>query len=186
MLQTIKLPAMLTALLLACGTWLAAAPAAAAQDEDAGLKTVTATGQGATKDQARDDALRKAVEKGAGVVITSRTETLDHAVAFDRIVSRSEGYVKSFTEGEVKKDAATDLWNFTITAQVATGKIKDDWAQAEGQPHGHGPDPRDDSKPQEREPARGHLLLRARHREAAAGQGLPREVGRRSDRDRAP
>ncbi|MHC5019272.1 MAG: hypothetical protein ACYTGX_03990, partial [Planctomycetota bacterium] len=40
-----------------------------------------------------------------------------------------EGYVKSFTEGEVKKDAATDLWNFTITAQVATGKIKDDWGQ---------------------------------------------------------
>lgn len=139
MLQMTKISTALIALTLALGAWVVAAPVAVAQDED-GLKTVTATGEGATKDQARDDALRKAVEKGAGVVITSRTETLDHAVAFDRIVSRSRGYVKSFTEGEVKKDPISEMWKFTITAQVATGKIKDDWGdiqlllQQKGQP----------------------------------------------------
>ncbi|MCU0723989.1 MAG: hypothetical protein MUC63_10320 [Planctomycetes bacterium] len=43
--------------------------------------SVEVTGSGTNRDAALDDALRKAVEKGAGVEVTSRTETLDHAVA---------------------------------------------------------------------------------------------------------
>ena len=61
-------------------------------------------------------------------MITSRTETVDHAVAFDRIVSKSEGYVQSFTAGEVTQDGS-GIWRFTLTARVAVGKIKDDWGQ---------------------------------------------------------
>jgi hypothetical protein len=71
------------------------------------------------------------VEQGAGVVITSRTETIDHAVAFDRIVSKSEGFVASFTEGAVSQDSVTGVWSFPITAQVALGKIKDAWGNTQ-------------------------------------------------------
>lgn len=118
--RTMGLAVALAALAVAWG-----APAAA---QDPGATEVTVTGEGGTRQQARDDALRRAVEKGAGVVITSRTETVDHAVAFDQIVAKSEGYVQSFTEGEVTQDAS-GIWRFTLTAIVAVGRIKDDWGQ---------------------------------------------------------
>lgn len=128
MAPTTKLTTAAIAMMLALGVWLSGAPAATAQDGD-GVTTVTATGNGASKNQARDDALRKAVEQGAGVVITSRTESLNHSVAYDKIVSRADGFVKNFTVAEEKKDTITDMWAVTITAQVATGKIKDEWGK---------------------------------------------------------
>jgi len=105
----------------------AGAAPAVAQDEGA-VKTVTATGEGTTYDKAKEDALRKAVEQGVGVALTSRTETLDSAVAYDQIITRSEGYVKTYTEQEKGNDKLTGMWKVTLVCEVSTGRIQSDWA----------------------------------------------------------
>jgi hypothetical protein len=105
----------LVALILTAATALAAEPV-----------TVRVTGTGDTERDALDAALRKAVEKGGGVEVSSRTETLDHAVAFDKIVTRAKGYVASYDVVERKKK--WDLWRVTIDAKVDKGKIDSDWA----------------------------------------------------------
>jgi metal-sulfur cluster biosynthetic enzyme len=95
--------------------------------EEAVNVTVTVTGTGESERDALDDALRKAVEKGGGVEVTSRTETLDSAVAFDRIVTRAQGYVAAHKVIEKKKK--WDLWRVTVEATIDRGKIKSDWGQ---------------------------------------------------------
>jgi hypothetical protein len=102
---------------LACG-------AAAAAEETV---TVEVIGSGGTKAIALDDALRRAVEKGAGVEVTSRTETLDHAVAFDRIVTRAKGYVSKYEV--VDESQKWDLWRVSIKAEVNKGQIRSDWGE---------------------------------------------------------
>ncbi|MHC5036945.1 MAG: hypothetical protein ACYTHM_06505 [Planctomycetota bacterium] len=88
---------------------------------------VTVKGTGETEEEALADALRKAVEKGSGIEVTSRTETLDHAVAFDRIVTRAKGFVAKHTTQ--KKEKKWGLWQITIEAEVDKGKIKGKWGE---------------------------------------------------------
>jgi hypothetical protein len=88
---------------------------------------VDVRGEGANRDEALNDALRKAVEKVAGVEITSRTETMDYAVAYDRIISRSRGYVEKYDI--TKKDSKEYDWKLWIKAAVSRKKIKSDWGQ---------------------------------------------------------
>jgi len=104
---------------------LACASAEAAEEAVA----VEATGSGSTKAAALDDAMRKAVEKGAGVEVSSRTETLDHAVAFDRIVTRAKGYVSKVEV--VDESQKWDLWRVTIKAEVNKGQIRSDWGEVQ-------------------------------------------------------
>ncbi|MHC5080634.1 MAG: hypothetical protein ACYTHN_16610, partial [Planctomycetota bacterium] len=87
---------------------------------------VQVTGEGEDERDAENQALRKAVEKGAGVEITSRTETLNYAVAYDNIISRAQGYVKTWRK--TRKSKVTRLGaKVWIEAVVAKGKIRDDW-----------------------------------------------------------
>ncbi|MHC4601399.1 MAG: hypothetical protein ACYS47_20580 [Planctomycetota bacterium] len=87
---------------------------------------VRVTGTGETERDALDAALRKAVEKGGGVEVSARTETLDRAVAFDQIVTQAKGYVAGYDV--VERSKKWDLWRVTIDARVDKGKIKTDWA----------------------------------------------------------
>jgi hypothetical protein len=103
--------------------------AAAGASAESGEVEVEVTGSGSTKDAALDDALRKAVEKGAGVEVSSRTETLDHEVAFDRIVTRAKGYVSKYEVTEEKQK--WDLWRVTIRATVNKGQIQSDWGEVQ-------------------------------------------------------
>ncbi len=121
--QTVAVLAALAAT-LAAGT---AAPARAQEPGEAPeTRQVTAKGEGPDERRALDDALRKAVEQGLGVVVTSRTETLDYAVAFDKIIAKSSGYVKSYTVKESKREGGVHA--VTIEAIVSTGKIQTEWA----------------------------------------------------------
>ncbi|MCI0343517.1 MAG: hypothetical protein L0216_20615 [Planctomycetales bacterium] len=106
-----------------------AAPPARAQEEAPETRQVTAKGEGTDEREALDDALRKAVEQGAGVVVASRTETLDNAVAFDKIIAKASGYVKSYTVKEKGRDGGAHV--VTIEAVVSTGKIQSDWAETQ-------------------------------------------------------
>ena len=61
-------------------------------------QTVTGEGMGMTHDAALSAAKRNAVEKGVGVVVASETLVQNFAVAEDRILSKANGFVKSYEE----------------------------------------------------------------------------------------
>jgi hypothetical protein len=101
---------------------------------------VTVTGEPAHSfEEAMDDALRKAVETGAGKDVFSDTRIADFALMHDTIVSRAAGYVRRFDILERKEEAGA--YSVKIRATVALGKIKDDWGaiqviiQREGRPN---------------------------------------------------
>src|SRR5689334_7847830 len=79
-----------------------AVPAVRAQD--AGEQTVTAEGMGVpsggdkakARDQAIDNALRRAVEQTVGTLIESSTATDNYEVLDDRIYTQARGFVKSY------------------------------------------------------------------------------------------
>ena len=57
---------------------------------------VTATGEGITEDAARRDALRKALEQGGGVEISSHSEVDNFVLIRDSIYARAEGIVTDY------------------------------------------------------------------------------------------
>lgn len=58
--------------------------------------SVVMIGQGATKDEAIQDAIRNAVESATGVFVYSASEIRDFRLVKDQIVTASRGYVKDF------------------------------------------------------------------------------------------
>src|SRR6056297_925894 len=82
------------AMILAC---LVAFPAAGQQvvQKSDNLVEVTVTGAGMDKDEAIREALRQAVERGAGSVIYSESETRDFELIRDTVLARSTGFVQS-------------------------------------------------------------------------------------------
>lgn len=80
-------------------------------------RTVTAEGFGTTHNAALESAKRDAVEQGVGVLIASETLVKNAQVANDRILSKSNGYVKSFKE-EYSEQGSDGLWTVRITADV--------------------------------------------------------------------
>ena len=87
-----KLLAMCLVLVWAC------LPASHTLGQDAGednLVTVEVTGVGMSEAEAVNDALRKAVEEGAGTFIYSHSETEDFALVRDTVLARSAGFVQS-------------------------------------------------------------------------------------------
>lgn len=118
--------ALLTVLLLV-GTAVPvlAAPADSASDE---YNTVTVEGRAADKDAAIQDALRLAVEKGAGQFIHSQTETKDYQVVLDRILSKSAGFVKRYDVIKVTT-AADGIVTVKLTAEVAVKAVATEWGE---------------------------------------------------------
>lgn len=90
-------------------------------------KMVIATGAGAgttaaARDEAINDALRKAVEQSVGVLIGSETLTDNFALVRDKILGRVTGYVKEYrilSEGKKK-----DTYQVKIRAVVGQKKLK--------------------------------------------------------------
>ena len=58
--------------------------------------TLTVTGQGQTKDEAKQNALRDAIEQAFGTFISSNTEILNDELVKDEIVSVSNGNIKNY------------------------------------------------------------------------------------------
>lgn len=61
-------------------------------------RTVTAEGMGKTKAQAIEQAKREAVASGIGLYMVAETEVQDFQLKRDQIISRANGYVKSYKE----------------------------------------------------------------------------------------
>ncbi|MFB0517423.1 MAG: hypothetical protein ACETWG_12575 [Candidatus Neomarinimicrobiota bacterium] len=70
-----------------------------------------------THDAALSAAKRDAVEKGVGVVVASETLVKNFQVAEDRILSKANGFVKTFEETS-SSQGPDGLWTVTIRAEV--------------------------------------------------------------------
>jgi hypothetical protein len=96
-------------------------------------QTVTATGFGAilasdmvkAKEDAIQDALRKAVEQVVGLYIDSETRTENFMVLEDKIYSRTSGYVQSYNviSSQTRIDNSLEV---TVEAVVRVSNLKDD------------------------------------------------------------
>ena len=66
-----------------------------AQDESKNV-TITVSGSGKTQDEAKQNALRSAIEQAFGAFISSNTEILNDELVKDEIVSISNGNIQKF------------------------------------------------------------------------------------------
>lgn len=90
------------------------------------LVEVTVTGAGMDKDEAIRDAMRKAVERGAGTFIYSQSETRDFVLVRDTVLARSAGFVQSHKILSARQ-VADGSWEVKITAVVSIKGVVDTW-----------------------------------------------------------
>ncbi len=81
------------------------------------IQTVTGEGMGMTHDAALTAAKRNAVEKGVGVIVASETLVENFVVAEDRILSKANGFVKTYSELS-SSQGPDGLFTVTISAEV--------------------------------------------------------------------
>lgn len=88
-------------------------------------KTVTTVGMSQTsRADAVREAQRAAVEEAVGVFIQSESEMQNFVLQKDKIISRTQGYIKSFDV--IKESAQGGEFTVTIQATVSLDMIKDD------------------------------------------------------------
>jgi hypothetical protein len=88
--------------------------------------TVTIVGMGMDKDEARRDAMRKAVEKAAGTYIYSQSQTKDFALVRDTILTRSAGFIQEHKVLSATR-MADGTWEVKVTARVSVRGVVDTW-----------------------------------------------------------
>lgn len=127
-----------------CGAWIGpGASPAAGQRQDRGDKVITTVGQAAgtggnAREQAKQDALRKAVEQACGTFISSKTKVKNYQTIYDKAMSFAAGYVKEFEIIEVT--TADGVTRCKLRATVSTVSFEKEWArlshtiEAEGNP----------------------------------------------------
>jgi len=90
------------------------------------LVELTVTGGGVTEDDAIRDAMRKAIETGAGTFISSQSQTKDFALVRDTILARAAGFVQS-RKILSRKELPDGTWEVKISAVVSVRGIEDTW-----------------------------------------------------------
>ncbi len=105
------------AALLAALSWFGPA---LGQEES--IVSVEMTGAGTDKQQALEDAMRKAVEKGCGTYIQSISKTEEFQLCFDVIEATSAGFVQSYEM--LKEWTAGDVFNVTVRAKVSRAEFE--------------------------------------------------------------
>lgn len=93
------------------------------QAQDDKTVTLVVSGQGKTQDEAKQNALRSAIEQAFGTFISSKTEILNDSLVKDEIVSVSNGNIQKF---EIISESITPnlLYNVSINAVVSVNKLK--------------------------------------------------------------
>ena len=119
------------AIILLCLAAAAVLPAGptAAQDVrkiNDNLVEVTVTGEGADEDEALRDALRKAVEAGAGSFIYSQSEVKDFVLVRDTILARAAGFIQKRTVLS-KTEMEDGTWQVRVKAEVSIQGVEDAW-----------------------------------------------------------
>ncbi|MDZ7377199.1 MAG: hypothetical protein ONB13_11350 [candidate division KSB1 bacterium] len=91
-----------------------------------GVATVFGEDKGLARDQAINDALRKAVEQTLGTFVQASTLVQNSMVIEDNILAWSDGYVRSHRiVSEGMADAST--YEVTIEAVVELANLRNDW-----------------------------------------------------------
>ena len=84
--------------------------------------TLTVSAQGQTKDEAKQNALRDAIEQAFGTFISSKTEVLNNNLVKDEIVSVSNGSIQEFdilSEFQMQNGE----WSITLKTVVSVTKL---------------------------------------------------------------
>jgi len=105
---------------------VACAPALFAQE----IVEVTVTGEGISEDSARNDALRKALERGAGMEISSHSHAENFQLIRDTIYARADGIVTDYRILE-QSDAAGGIKYCKITAKVSKNAVASTWGEVQ-------------------------------------------------------
>ena len=113
-------------IIAACVAAFVAAAGAQPAPKAKAVVTVTVTGAGMTNAQAVKDALRKAVEKGAGTYIYSQSKVRDFVLVRDTILARAAGFVQSYKVLSAKR-MEDDTWEVKVRAVVSVKGIIDAW-----------------------------------------------------------
>jgi len=89
---------------------------------DSKVATLTVSGSGKSQDEAKQNALRNAIEQAFGTFITSNTQILNDQLLKDEIVSISNGNIQEYTViSEVQTPDGS--WSNTVKAKVAIDKL---------------------------------------------------------------
>ena len=99
-----------------------------AQEDKSVILTVTGTGK--TIEEAKQSALRSAIEQAFGAFISTRTEILNDAIISDQITSVANGNIQSF-EILNESQLPDGTWGTTLKANVSVGKLTS-FVQAKG------------------------------------------------------
>jgi hypothetical protein len=95
--------------------------AAFAQEKDKTV-TLTVSGSGKTQDEAKQSALRSAIEQAFGAFISSKTEILNDKVIADQISSVASGNIQSFDILNAAQ-LPDGSWGVTLKALVSVSKL---------------------------------------------------------------
>src|SRR3989338_5311547 len=91
------------------------------------ITTITVEGIGAiVKDNALNDALRKAVEQAVGTLVQAQTLVDKYQLISDEIYTKSQGYIKKYSVISERPDLNQGILKVTIQADVSIGDIKND------------------------------------------------------------
>ena len=92
-----------------------------AQDSDKTV-TITSSGSGKTQDEAKQSALKSAIEQAFGAFISTKTEMFNDQVVADQMSSVSSGNIKSYNllnESQLPDGS----WGLTLKAVVSVSKL---------------------------------------------------------------
>ena len=92
-----------------------------AQDADKTV-SITVSGSGKTQEEAKQVALRSAIEQAFGTFISSKTEVLEEQVVSDDITSVANGNIQNFTVLNAAQ-LPDSTWGVTLKAIVSVDKL---------------------------------------------------------------
>jgi len=84
--------------------------------------TITVSGSGKTQDEAKQSALRSAIEQAFGAFISAKTEILNDQVIFDQVTSVASGNIQSFDILNASQ-LPDGTWGMTLKALVSVDKL---------------------------------------------------------------
>jgi hypothetical protein len=83
---------------------------------------LTTSGTGKTIEEAKNNALRSAIEQAFGAFISSKTEILNDEIVSDQITSVASGNIQSF-EIQIQEKLPNESWALTITSIVSLDNL---------------------------------------------------------------
>jgi predicted RNase H-like HicB family nuclease len=98
-----------------------------AYSQDIKNVTLVVSGQGKTQEEAKQNALRSAIEQAFGTFISSKTEILNDDIVKDEIVSVANGSIQNFeiiSETQIPNDGYSSSLKATVSVTKLTSYVE--------------------------------------------------------------